>query len=254
MKSFLIAFSMYSKIPVPQTEWTKKHMSWALCWFPAVGLAVGGVLALWLIFADFIGLGTMAKGAIALIIPFVISGGIHLDGLCDTADALGSHQSRERKLAILQDSHIGAFALIVCGLYLIVFFAFWCEIHVTKRLIPLLSLVPVLSRCLSALGAVTIKNARGSGLLAAFTEGADIKKARLILVFLSLITAFLMIFLYPLMGAVMVSAALLSFLYYNIMSRRVFGGITGDLAGFFLQICELSCIIAAVLAQAFIER
>ena len=254
MKSLLIAFSMYSKIPVPHTEWTKESMAWALCWFPAVGLVVGLFLALWLIFADFLGLGDMTRGAVALLIPIAVSGGIHLDGLCDTADALGSHQSREKKLEILKDTHTGAFAIIVCSLYLIVFFAAWCELEVTRRLIPVLALVPVLSRCLSALGAVTMPNARGSGLLAAFTEAADLKRARVILIFLALATASLMIFLSSFIGGVMVLAALLAFLYYSVMSRRRFGGITGDLAGFFLQICEMSCVLAAVFAQAAAAR
>ena len=43
MKSLIIAFAMYSKFPMPRVDWEKKALSWALCWFPLVGLAVGAV-------------------------------------------------------------------------------------------------------------------------------------------------------------------------------------------------------------------
>ena len=120
MKSLIIAFAMYSKFPMPRVDWEKKALSWALCWFPLVGLAVGAVLWLWLALAGWLGFGAVFTAALALLLPIALSGGIHLDGFCDTCDALSSHQSRERKLEILKDSHTGAFAIICCGLYLLV--------------------------------------------------------------------------------------------------------------------------------------
>ena len=41
--SFLIALSMYSRIPVPQAEWTEKNLRWALCFFPLVGAVIGAL-------------------------------------------------------------------------------------------------------------------------------------------------------------------------------------------------------------------
>ena len=46
--SFLIALSMYSKIPVPQVEWTKERMKYAMCFFPLIGLITGAVLVLFI--------------------------------------------------------------------------------------------------------------------------------------------------------------------------------------------------------------
>lgn len=250
MKSLLIAFSMYSKFPVPHTEWTREHMSWALCWFPLVGASIGLLLGGWLWLAEFLGIGPMLRAAVSLLLPIAVSGGIHLDGLCDTADALGSHQSREKKLEILKDSHIGAFALITSSLYLIVFFSAWCEINPTGQAIPILALTPVLSRCLSGLGAVSIPNARGSGLLATFTDAMNLRRARILFSALTMVTAAAMIACSPVMGSIAAGAGVLVFLYYNVMSRRQFGGITGDLAGFFLQLCELATVLAVAFFQA----
>ena len=49
---------------------------------------------------------------ILTVIPVFVTGGIHVDGLLDTSDALSSWQERTRRLEILKDSHAGAFAII----------------------------------------------------------------------------------------------------------------------------------------------
>ena len=88
MKSLIIAFAMYSKIPMPRVDWEKKALSWALCWFPLVGAVIGAVLYGWMALARYLGFGPLFFAAFALLIPIALSGGIHLDGFCDTCDAL----------------------------------------------------------------------------------------------------------------------------------------------------------------------
>ena len=112
-----------------------------------------------------------------------------------------------------------------------------------------LALGPVLSRSLSGLAAVSWPNARGSGLLATFIQPMDAVKARGVLLVWVAVSAAAMIALDPVTGIAAVAGAGLSFLYYFVMSRRQFGGITGDLAGFFLQVCECAMVLAVVLAQ-----
>ena len=90
MKSVIIAFAMYSKLPMPRVDWEKKALSWALCWFPLVGLFIGAALWLWLALARWLGFGDIFTAAFALLLPIALSGGIHLDGFCDTCDALSS--------------------------------------------------------------------------------------------------------------------------------------------------------------------
>ena len=245
LRSIAAAFAMYSKFPVPQVEWTADTMAWALCCFPLVGAVIGLVLFAWLWLAAFLDLGVLLTAAVALLLPVALSGGIHLDGLCDTADALGSHQSRERKLDILKDSRIGAFGMMTCALYLILFFAAWCQtLPMGRQAMLAAALVPVLSRGCSGLMAVTMPNARGDGLLAAFTQTVDLTMARVILAVWVLLSGAAMIFVCPPAGVPAVCAAGLVVVYFRLLCRRQFGGITGDLAGFFLQLCELSCILA----------
>ena len=249
MKSLIIAFAMYSKVPMPRVDWEKKALAWALCFFPLVGAVIGTVLYGWMVLARYLGFGPLFFAAFALLIPIALNGGIHLDGFCDTCDALSSHQSRERKLEILKDSHTGAFAIICCGLYLLVFFACWCEVAAVGRAALVLALGPVLSRSLSGLFAVTLPNARGTGLLATFTDTMDTAKARGVMVIWVVACAAALLWLDLWTGGAALLGAGLTCLYYRVMSARQFGGVTGDLAGFFLQICELAMVLAVVLAQ-----
>ena len=252
-RSLCIAVAMYSKLPAPRVDWDKKSLSWAMCFFPVVGVVIALLLGIWLGLCEMLDFGPFLRAAVSLLLPIAVSGAIHLDGFCDTSDALGSHQSREKKLEILKDSHTGAFAIICCCLYLIFFFSVWCEVEPEGRTLWMLSLGPVLSRSFSGLAAVSWPNARGSGLLATFTQPMEAQKARAVLLVWVAVCAVAMIALDPVTGTAAVAGAGLSFLYYFVMSRRQFGGITGDLAGFFLQVCECAMVLAVVLAQRLEE-
>ena len=63
-----------------------------------------------------------------MAVPLLVTGGIHLDGFMDTTDARSSYGDMEKKLAILKDSHVGAFAVIGCSFYLILSAGAWSEI------------------------------------------------------------------------------------------------------------------------------
>ncbi len=109
VSGFLVAFSLYSAIPVPQVNWEKKTMRWALSFLPLVGLVIGGLEWLWYRFCVSFGASVVLYAIVATLLPLIVSGGIHLDGVCDTCDALCSFGDREKRLAILKDSHVGAF-------------------------------------------------------------------------------------------------------------------------------------------------
>lgn len=249
MKSLIIAFAMYSKFPMPRVDWEKKALSWALCWFPLVGLAVGAVLWLWLALAGWLGFGAVFTAALALLLPIALSGGIHLDGFCDTCDALSSHQSRERKLEILKDSHTGAFAIICCGLYLLVFFAAWCEAAPAGGppwRWPWGRPSPAASPASSPSPSPT---PGAPGLLATFTGPMDAVKARGVLAAWAVLTGGAMVAADVRTGLAALAGAGLACVYYVVTARRQFGGVTGDLAGFFLQLCELGMVLCAAVGQ-----
>ena len=115
--SFKIAFSMYSKIPMPKSDWKKENMRYIMCFFPLIGLVIGALTLAWGIGGGALVSSKLLYTIILVLIPVFVTGGIHLDGLLDTADALNSYQPRERKLEILKDSNSGAFAIITAMVY-----------------------------------------------------------------------------------------------------------------------------------------
>ena len=244
----VVAFSTYSAIPMPQVQWSQRNMRYAMCFFPLIGLIIGALLLGWAQLRNLVGIGPLLFGAVATVLPLLVTGGIHLDGFCDTCDALGSHQPREKKLEILKDSHAGAFALMGCGAYLLLSLGLWSEMEMCFPQLGVVALGFVLSRCLSGLSVVTFPCA-SRGLLAAFSQSAQKKRVAAVMLCLIVLCAAGMFLLDPLAGALALLGSSGCFLYYFVMSRRQFGGITGDLAGYFLQLCEIVILAAVVIAQ-----
>ena len=111
-ETVIVAFSMFSAIPMPGIRWNDQNMKYSLCAFPLIGAVIALLMAGAGIVMDLQGFPPLVRGAVFCLIPFAVTGGIHLDGFADTADAQASHQDREKKLQILKDSHIGAFAVM----------------------------------------------------------------------------------------------------------------------------------------------
>ena len=111
----------------------------------------------------------------------------------------------------------------------------------------------VLSRALSGFAIVTFKMAKNTGLAATFSDGAQKKTVAVWMCVYMVVAAILMLWIHPVYGAVALVAAGLGFLYYRHMAYKNFGGITGDLAGWFLQVCELLVPFVLVLASDIIS-
>lgn len=108
MKAILIAFSTYSKIPMPHFKWDPKALQYSMCAFPLVGAVIGaGEFAIWYLFGFLLQWSEVFTAALLTIFPILITGGIHMDGFLDTVDAKSSYKSKEEKLQILKDPHTG---------------------------------------------------------------------------------------------------------------------------------------------------
>ena len=244
VNSFLIAFSMYSRIPVPQPDWERSSMDYVMCYFPFVGTVLGALA--WLCFQGgrLLGLSPLLLGAVLTALPLWISGGIHMDGYMDTRDALASCGDKEKKLAILKDSHTGAFAVMGCGLYLLLSFGAWCAVKPGQGLLCV-CLGYTVSRTLSGLSVLCFPKAKKSGsYVTMFAKRASKGRAVLFLALLLVLEGVLLLWLGGWRGGLSAAAAAAVFGWYYYMSRKQFGGITGDLAGYFVQLCELVILLA----------
>lgn len=247
--SCVIAFAMYSRVPVPAVEWTKERMRYVFCFFPLVGVLCGTGMWCWLLLAKWAGFSAESAGLIGTAIPILITGGIHMDGFLDTIDALSSYGNREKKLEILKDPHTGAFAIIGCGVYLLCYAGLmvqWAEMAMGKgdsylpsaQMCLAFGTIFVLERAFSGLSVASFPCAKGTGLAAAFADSAQKKTVQICL----------SVWIFACLAALIRTAGFLglaagisqaaAFYWYYRMSKTKFGGITGDLAGWFLQVSE----------------
>ena len=74
IKSFLIAVSIYSKIPVPQFEWKEDDMKYVFCFFPWVGALIGGCIYFWNYLCSVYHIGVLCRSPVAMAIPIFITG------------------------------------------------------------------------------------------------------------------------------------------------------------------------------------
>ncbi len=112
MQSLILAIQFLTRIPTPQVkDFSPALLASSARWFPLVGLMLGGLLG---------GVAWAASRVdpwlaawVCLLIWVAMTGGLHLDGLADVADALGAaHRDRERLLAVMKDPHLGSFGVL----------------------------------------------------------------------------------------------------------------------------------------------
>lgn len=119
MRGFFLALQFLTRLPTPAVRgFEAEDLARSAAWFPAVGLLLGGLLAL-------VGLAAQPfdpwLAALLVLIAWAwLTGGLHLDGLADTFDALGAaHRDKERFLQVLADPHVGSFGVIALVLQLV---------------------------------------------------------------------------------------------------------------------------------------
>lgn len=248
IKSFVIAFSIYSKIPVPQFAWKEEDMKYMLCFFPWIGAVIGICLYVWNGLCSRLAIGNVCYATVAAAIPLIITGGFHVDGFMDTMDAFHSYQPKEKKLEILKDSHIGAFAVIMLAVYGLIYLGAVSEVQ-QRELIRIVCGGFFLARCLSGIGVVSLPSAKKEGMLYLFASNSQKNRVKASL-YLQMLLCILFMLMQSLNGGlVLVLAAFGSFGYYKYRTQKEFGGITGDTAGYFILLCEGSMLVAAAILE-----
>ena len=242
LQTIAVAFAMFSAIPTPQFDWNEKNMRYALCAFPLIGVVCG---ALWCAVGA-LPLPTLARAAGLCLVPVWVTGGIHLDGYADTCDALSSYGDTAKKLEILKDPHCGAFAVIRLCSYFAAYFALCGCVQFTLRIGAIWTLALVGERALSGLAVAAFPLAKNTGLAHTFATAADRQRVRRVLAALAAVLAAA---LAVLGGWALVLAAAVVFARYYRAATKQFGGTTGDLAGWFLQKCEIWMLAALAACQ-----
>ena len=245
LRSLAISFSIYSRIPMPRFSWEEEDMRYHMIFFPWVGMVIGGLEYLLLQVVAGPELPMLFRMAVAGVIPLLVTGGFHVDGFMDVRDAQSSYQSKEKKLEILKDPHVGAFAVISLLIYVLLFGGALSLMLACGGAgdIALFALLFPLCRALSAILALRLKKAKPDGMLRQETKDSGKGGIAILVVELLAFTG-LMVWIDPVEALVIAAVMALFSLYYSWKMHKEFGGVTGDTAGYFLTVAELLGLIA----------
>lgn len=257
MNSVLESFRFLSVLPVPGGRADERGLAGAVAWFPLVGAALGGLLALtdYACGKAFPPSASLLTAALVLTVYAVFTGGLHHDAVIDVADAFLARKSTEERLRIMKDPHAGAAGVsAVVLLELVELGAIYALPASTAgaaghfRTACLVSF-PILGRWAMSFMCVRFPYARPEGTAAAMVGDSKVRhlavSTALTLVALSALFVFLVRI--PLLIPVLFVSTLGFAEVAGRLFARSLGGVTGDLigaTGFFVE-----CLVLALLAS-----
>ena len=245
MLPFWIALQFLSSLPIrlpgmPQPQ----ELGRSLLFYPLVGLLFGGLL--WSLSALLAGAPLMLHAALLLTVWVLLSGGLHLDGLADSADAwLGGFGDRERTLTIMKDPRSGPIAVVTLVLVLLLKFCALLALIEQQNGVVLL-VAPLIGR--SALLAVflTTPYVRAGGLGQALADHLPRRAGWWVLG----LSALGCVVLAGYAGLWALVLATVGFVWLRRVVMRRLGGTTGDTAGALLELLEVLVLVGLALIVA----
>jgi adenosylcobinamide-GDP ribazoletransferase len=237
MKSFILALSFFTRIPFIKVEFDEAVFAKSVKWSPIVGLIIGSFLYLIsFILQDF---DTMVVNIIILMFYIGITGGLHIDGLSDTADGIFSGRDKERILEIMRDSRVGTFGVISIGLWI-------ASMLIILGLVPREALIifPVVGKSAPIISAYFSKYIRNEGLGKIFAYNCKTIEFSFALI-ISCATSIIL----GLPGLVSNLIALLIVYLITRYFKKIIGGITGDTMGFVCEVSQVAFLFSIYFLQ-----
>ena len=234
IQDFVTALQFLTRLQlVKESEWSPEKFASSVPYFPLVGAVIGIILAgVYYLLVPFLPPAVLA--AFLISIEIALTGGLHGDGLIDTADGIFSGRSRERILEIMKDSRVGANGVMGFCLFVLIKWSLLMEIN-APALVLALFLMPVLSRFAMVVGITFFPYARPEGTGKAFAQYATAKTLAVAAFFSVVVVA-----PFGLIGWVSLGMAGLFALLFGRYVSGILGGLTGDVYG---AITELSSLI-----------
>ncbi|MBM7701992.1 adenosylcobinamide-GDP ribazoletransferase [Metabacillus iocasae] len=246
-----MAIQFFTVLPVAKTiEWTERRTAKTIFYLPLLGIVIACMFFYTMnVFAN-LQMSTSVVSLLLILVPIVFTGGLHVDGYMDVSDAYFSRQSKEAKLHILSDPHVGSFAILsllfLLGLR-------WMSIHelLTYSEITMWNVILIFSlpRLVGGWLLIIEKPAKETGLAAYFQRGVTKHIIRLYVCMSILLLAALFF---------MIDNKLV-FLAYGLFTvgfirfiRVNFGGITGDVIGTSIEGGETFLWITLWLLHVFV--
>lgn len=242
IRSFFIALQFLTRFPVRlATQPDEKELGYSLFFYPFVGLIIGAILVAvgWLLN----GTPPFVMAALLITIWILLTGGLHLDGLADSADAwIGGIGDREKTLAIMKDPNCGPAGVVAIMLIILLKFAALYSLIITLEWIAGL-LVIILSRMLVPLLFLTTPYVRNNGLGSALA----MHQPRQLNILMVISTIALILLFTGTSYLELIIAAITSFLIVRYAMLQRIGGMTGDTVGALIEVTETTMLLSAVI-------
>lgn len=235
MNDLRTAFGLLTILPVRYGD-ASRISARAFAYYPLVGLFIG--LALTAVnFLFRLALPNFVAAALLVVVWVMLTGALHLDGFSDACDGLCASVSRERRLEILRDAHLGAFGAVGLALLLITKVA---AVASAPTFAPIF-LAPILGRW-AMVYAATYPSARAEGMAVLFRAGLTRR-----VVFVATIFAALCCAIFGWLGFVSFITAFLIATFVALFAMNRLGGLTGDIYGAICESVELGVLIVGTL-------
>lgn len=247
LKRFFVALSFFTRVPIViKSEVSEDTFFKSMLLMPLIGLGIGALL--WALSFALAGVGAGPAAFLTLLAYLIVTGGLHFDGVADTADAALSARDREKMMQIMKDSRLGTFGALALIVFALALFTAFSELYRTC-LTALLILAPAVGRCSAVqLGAFS-KPAPGGGGLGRGFCGVD---RPWISVLCTAAFAGAALLYMPLCGLrafyAYIAAMALSLIQIRYFART-FGGITGDQIGFAIESGQILFLYAFLLLK-----
>lgn len=241
MSAFWFALAFLTRLPTPRLDFADRaNQARALVWYPLVGAGIGALLSLVVFIGARLGMPDLVLAGLVLAVWVWISGGLHLDGVADCADAwAGGQGDRERTLRILKDPAAGPMGVIAVLLVLLLKFSALASLPAEAW--QWLWLIPALARAAVVGLFLSLPYVREGGL------GSALMRAPRPAAMLALVMTAAASLLIGRVGLAALIAALVVFLQWRTDCLRRLQGFTGDAAGALIERVETAGIIAACL-------
>jgi adenosylcobinamide-GDP ribazoletransferase len=229
---------LLTRLPVVVDQPRGAEAAWA---WPLVGVVVGGIAAMAGALLMAIGVPVTVASVGVIAVGAVVTGALHEDGLADTVDGFFGGWTKERRLEIMKDSHIGSYGVLALVLTVLARWAALCAV-IPVSLWAVVG-VAAMSRAPMAVVMWALPNARGKGL--AHGVGRPDFRAVWVGVAIALIVGVLAVEMVALGVALVMAVVVLGVMA---LARARIGGQTGDVLGATQQLCEVAglVVLAAV--------
>jgi len=237
--SFLLALQFLTVIPLRVKDASEQKIAGSMVFFPLIGLFLG--LFLWGTnsLLSFFNFPFLALNVITVVVLIAITGGLHLDGLSDTADAFLSGKPREQMLEIMRDSRTGVMGVLSLISIILLKVALLYSISLSLKPIVLM-LMCSLSRWSAVATIFFFPYARQEGKARVFIKGMNLK----IFILSSVVAVFSAAAIWQIKGlAVLLIITGFSYMLGKFSTKKI-GGITGDTLGAGIEITEIITLVS----------